>query len=275
MQRERALALGNVQRDILERACFQKALCGVSSSSHDKMCKSNLSACSFTDCHRRREAGDKASKGSNYEAMLALQKPIPIEVRVVRTFACAHCQTPQEAHTVPILQLHNSLLAQIPHRPPPPSSLQQEDVIPATEDELTRRRGQALRSYLENELGAERANLMALLAKHGVLMKVSSIHIPFYPRRRNTHIRSPSTIPCPCHAPPTRQNELTFVIIRQGSLTSSHLSSHIPLRSSASCVLPQGGPGEATAFMDELLLWRAEGVVAGVGSEDGGADGGK
>ena len=48
----------------------------------------------------------------------------------------------------------------------------EEESIPATEDELAKRRAAALRAWLEREMGTERAALTALLAKHGVKMKV-------------------------------------------------------------------------------------------------------
>ena len=48
----------------------------------------------------------------------------------------------------------------------------EEESIPATEDELAKRRAAALRAWLEREMGAERAALTALLAKHGVKVQV-------------------------------------------------------------------------------------------------------
>ena len=48
----------------------------------------------------------------------------------------------------------------------------EEQAIPATGDELAKRRAAALRAWLEREMGTERAALTALLAKHGVKMKV-------------------------------------------------------------------------------------------------------
>jgi hypothetical protein len=50
--------------------------------------------------------------------------------------------------------------------------IMEEQAIPATEDELAKRRAAALRAWLEREMGTERAALTALLAKHGVKMKV-------------------------------------------------------------------------------------------------------
>lgn len=47
----------------------------------------------------------------------------------------------------------------------------EEESIPATEEELAKRRAAALRRWLENEMGEERAALTALLAKHGVKMR--------------------------------------------------------------------------------------------------------
>ena len=44
----------------------------------------------------------------------------------------------------------------------------EDQSIPATEEEFARRRAAALRHWMENELGKERAALTALLAKHGV-----------------------------------------------------------------------------------------------------------
>ena len=44
----------------------------------------------------------------------------------------------------------------------------EDQSIPATEEEFARRRASALRHWMENELGKERAALTALLAKHGV-----------------------------------------------------------------------------------------------------------
>lgn len=69
----------------------------------------------------------------------------------------------------------------------------EEESIPATEDELAKRRAAALRAWLEREMGTERAALTALLAKHGVKV--------------------------------------------------------------------QGGAEEAKSFVEELLQWKAEGVV--------------
>ena len=48
----------------------------------------------------------------------------------------------------------------------------EEQSIPATEDELAKRRAAALRAWLEREMGTERAALTALLAKHGVKVQV-------------------------------------------------------------------------------------------------------
>ena len=47
----------------------------------------------------------------------------------------------------------------------------EEESLPATEEELARRRASALRRWLENEMGEERAALRALLAKHGVKLR--------------------------------------------------------------------------------------------------------
>ena len=52
----------------------------------------------------------------------------------------------------------------------------QEESIPTTEEDLAKRRAAALRRWLENEMGEERASLTALLAKHGVKMRVSAPH---------------------------------------------------------------------------------------------------
>ena len=77
----------------------------------------------------------------------------------------------------------------------------EDQSIPATEEEFARRRASALRHWLENELGKERAALTALLAKHGVKI--------------------------------------------------------------------QGGADEAKAFVEELIEWKADAVVSGIGhSED-------
>ena len=45
--------------------------------------------------------------------------------------------------------------------------IMEEQAIPATEDELAKRRAAALRAWLEREMGTERAALTALLAKWG------------------------------------------------------------------------------------------------------------
>jgi hypothetical protein len=76
----------------------------------------------------------------------------------------------------------------------------EDQSIPATEEEFARRRAAALRNWMENELGKERATLTALLAKHGVKI--------------------------------------------------------------------QGGADEAKAFVEELIEWKADGVVARVGHID-------
>lgn len=73
----------------------------------------------------------------------------------------------------------------------------EDQTIPATEEEFARRRAAALRHWMENELGKERAALTALLAKHGVKI--------------------------------------------------------------------QGGSDEAKAFVEELIEWKADGVVSGLG----------
>merc|ERR1712216_363043 len=76
----------------------------------------------------------------------------------------------------------------------------EDQSIPATEEEFARRRASALRHWMENELGKERAALTALLAKHGVKI--------------------------------------------------------------------QGGAEEAKAFVEELIEWKADAVVSGIGHSD-------
>ena len=76
----------------------------------------------------------------------------------------------------------------------------EDQSIPATEEEFVRRRAAALRHWMENELGKERAALTALLAKHGVKI--------------------------------------------------------------------QGGSDEAKAFVEELIEWKASGVVSGIGPSE-------
>ena len=76
----------------------------------------------------------------------------------------------------------------------------EDQSIPATEEEFARRRASALRHWMENELGKERAALTALLAKHGVKI--------------------------------------------------------------------QGGADEAKAFVEELIEWKADAVVSGIGHSD-------